>query len=134
VLIRRPIGRLALLVVGLLGTVAGRARAQEARARFAVDSVGDSTFTFAVGRARWVSRGQHGLTVDPVRDDALIARFRVLRVDSGVATVVITGQTARVARGQIALLSPPGQPFYAQPAFWIALAAGGAIGYFAHTH
>jgi hypothetical protein len=122
------------LIVGLLAVATTPLAAQEARVRFDVDSVGDSTFTFAVGRAHWVSRGQRGLAVDAKQSDALIARFRVLRVDHGVATAVVTGQTARVTPGEVALLSEPKPRFYEQPVFWIALGVGGAIGFFAHTH
>jgi hypothetical protein len=106
--------------------------AQETRARFDIDSVGDSTFTFGVARAHWVHRGQRGIAVDATQRDELIARFRVLRVDHGVATAVVTGQTARVQSGEVALLKQPGTPFYVEPYFWAALAAGGLIGYFAH--
>jgi hypothetical protein len=121
------------LIAGLLAAAPSLA-AQEARARFDVDSVGDSTFTFAVGRAHWVSRGQRGLAVDAKQSDALIARFRVLRVEHGIATAVVTGQTARVTPGEVALLSEPRPRFYEMPVFWIALGVGGAIGFFAHTH
>jgi hypothetical protein len=123
-----------LLTIGLLAVAAPPLAAQEARVRFDVDSVGDSTFTFTVGRAHWVSRGQHGLAVDAKQSDALIARFRVLRVERGVAIAVVTGQTARVMPGEVALLAEPKPRFYEQPAFWIALGVGGAIGFFAHTH
>jgi hypothetical protein len=123
-----------LLTVGLLAVAVPPLAAQEARVRFDVDSVGDSTFTFTVGKAHWVSRGQRGLAVDAKQSDALIARFRVLRVEHGVATAVVTGQTARVMPGEVAVLAEPKAPFYVQPFFWIALAVGGAIGFVAHTH
>src|SRR5271168_1683482 len=108
-----------LLTISLLAAVPLAARplaAQEARVRFDVDSVGDSTFTFAVGRAHWVSRGQRGLAVDAKQSDALIARFRVLRVEHGVATAVVTGQTARVTTGEVAVLAEPKPRFYEMPA------------------
>lgn len=108
--------------------------AQVAHARFDVDSVGDSTFTFVVGGAQWVSPGLRGLTVDPKRGDELIAKFRVMLVRRDTATAVITGQTGRVERGQVALLQEPKLKFYEQPTFWLALAAGGVIGYFSHKH
>jgi hypothetical protein len=123
-----------LLTIGLLAVASLPLAAQEARTRFDVDSIGDSTFTFAVGRAHWVKRGQRGLVVDAKQSDALIARFHVLHVDHGVATAVVTGQTARVTPGEVALLTEPSRPFYAMPAVWIALAVGGAIGFVAHTH
>jgi hypothetical protein len=123
-----------LTICLLVAAAASPLAAQEARARFDIDSVGDSTFTFALGRARWVSRGQRGLAVDAKQGDALIARFRVLRVNHGVATAVVTGQTARVMSGEVALLTEPKPPFYVQPFFWIALGVGGAIGFLAHTH
>jgi hypothetical protein len=120
---------MAMCFLAAAPSVAG---AQETRTRFDIDSVGDSTFTFGVGRAHWVHRGQRGLAVDAKQGDALIARFRVLRVEQGVATAVVTGQTARVQSGEVALLKQPGTPFYVEPYFWAALAAGGLIGYFAH--
>jgi hypothetical protein len=125
-----------LLTVCLLVVAASPLAAQDSRARFDIDSVGDSTFTFARGRAHWVSRGQRGLAVDAKQGDALIARFRVLSVDkhTGVTTAVVTGQTARVTPGEVALLKEPKPPFYVEPFFWIALGVGGAIGFFAHTH
>jgi hypothetical protein len=122
------------LTICLLMAAASPVAAQEARARFDIDSVGDSTFTFAAGRARWVSRGQRGLAVDAKDGDALIARFRVLRVEHGIATAVVTGQTARVTPGEVALLKEPKTPFYVEPYFWAAVVGGAAIGFFAHTH
>jgi hypothetical protein len=121
----------ALLAAAILPGLAG---AQVAHARFDVDSVGDSTFTFSVGSAVWVKRGQRGLAVDPSRGDALVAKFRVMVVRNDTATAEITGQTGRVARGQVALLQEPKARFYEQPAMWIAFGAGALIGYFAHQH
>ena len=108
------------------------ARAQRAYVRFDVVSVTDTTFTFATVGARWVSPGQVGLAVDPVHGDALIARIRIARVDSGTATAVVTSQTARLTTAHVVLLSQPKRAFYAQPWFWGAAVAGGVIGYFVH--
>ena len=110
------------------------ALAQMGYVRFDVASVADTTFTFATIGARWISAGQVGLAVDPGHRDALIARFRVARVDSGVATAVITSQTGRLTTSHVALLSQPKHPFFAQPLFWIGAVAGGVIGFVVHGH
>ena len=117
-----------LLVVALLiAASAATARAQTGSARFDIDSVGDSTVTFAVGNAKWVRAGQTGLAVEPRRHDELIARLKVLTVSSGTATALITGQTTRVSTGQVALIRRPPAPFYTVGLFWIGTAVGAAI-------
>jgi hypothetical protein len=103
------------------------AHAQVGSARFDIDSIGDSTVTFAVGNARWVRAGQTGLAVEPRRHDELIARLRVLHVANGTATALITGQTSRVSEGQVALIRRPAPPFYTVGLFWIGAAVGAAI-------
>jgi hypothetical protein len=108
------------------------AHAQSGYVRFDVATVADTTFTFATIGARWVSAGQVGLTVDPAHRDALIARFRIVRVDSGKATAVITSQTGRLTTSHVVLLTRPKRPFYAQPWFWGGAVAGGVIGYLVH--
>jgi hypothetical protein len=126
-----------LLIAGSLATAAALAprvaSAQSARVRFDIDSIGDSTFTFAVGGAAWVTPGRRGLAVDPSNGDELIAEFRVVQVDQGVAMALVLGQTARIKAGQVAVMTPPGRPFYAQPLFWAGAGAGAVIGFFAHT-
>jgi hypothetical protein len=110
------------------------ARAQSAYVRFDVASSADTTFTFATVGARWVSRGQVGIAVDPAHRDALIARIRVASVDSGVATGVVMSQTGRLTTSHVVLLAKPKRAFYAQPWFWGAAVAGGVLGYFVHGH
>jgi hypothetical protein len=116
-----------VVLCALLIAAAPAARAQTGSARFDIDSVGDSTVTFIVGGTRWVHAGQTGLAVEPRRHDELIARFKILRVDSGVATALITGQTTRVTPGQVALIHRPAPPFYTVGLFWIGTAVGAAV-------
>jgi len=116
-----------LLCALLLTALPGAARAQIGTARFDIDSVGDSTVTFAVGAARWVRAGQTGLAVEPRRHDELIARLRVIHIESGTATAVITGQTGRVTAGQVALIRKPAPPFYTAGIFWVGAVVGAAI-------
>jgi hypothetical protein len=111
----------------LIAASAATAGAQTGSARFDIDSVGDSTVTFAVGNARWVHAGQTGLAVEPRRHDELIARLRILQITNGTATALITGQTSRVSPGQVALIRRPARPFYAVGLFWIGAAVGAAI-------
>jgi hypothetical protein len=123
---RRLIMSLAVLVFGL--AAAPRAGAQETATRFTVSGVADSTFSFAVGRYAWVSPGQRGIVVDPRQRDALVANFRVLRVQRGLATALITGQYAAVTTQHAVLLEQPATPWYRQRSFWIGVVLGGVIG------
>lgn len=125
---------LTATAVAAFALSASAARAQSAYVRFDVASVTDTTFTFATVGARWVSRGQVGLAVDPAHRDALIARIRVASVDSGVATGVVVSQTGRLTTSHVVLLSQPKRAFYAQPWFWGAALAGGVLGYLVHGH
>ncbi|MDQ6887510.1 MAG: hypothetical protein M3068_09465 [Gemmatimonadota bacterium] len=116
------------LAVGLaLSLAPASARSQE-YTRFAVDSVVDSTFRFTLGGQRWVVPGQRGIAVDPRRRDALIARFRVLRVVRDTATALVTGQTARISTDLAALIERPQIPFYRRGLFWAGTIAGASVG------
>ena len=110
------------------------AQAQSARVRFDIDSVADSTFTFLIGHARWMSPGRIGSVVDPARGDELVAEFRVTQVTERVATAVITGQTTRVKVTDDVVITPPTHPFFAQPLFWVGAAAGAIVGLLIHIH
>ena len=105
--------------------------------RFDISSARDTTFTFALVGRDDIVRGRTGRVVDPRRKDALVARFQVLRVDGGVATALVTGQTADVATAHIALVdetkSASGtRSFFRSATFWIGaligVAAGVAVG------
>ncbi len=129
--LRGSLARLAM-VAGLVVAGARPARAQTGYTRFDVTAVGDTTFTFLSGGARWVSPGQRGIAVDPAHNDELIAKFRVLRVRGGMATALITGQTGRLTTAHVALLRQPQPPFYLRPWFWLGALGGGVIGYVIH--
>ena len=75
--------------------------------RFEITQVGDTTFRFPRGNAGWVKSGMKGIAVDPRRRDALVAQFRVVRIDSGLVTAVVTGQTTRVATEHVVVMSEP---------------------------
>ena len=123
------------LVVGAalaLGTVVGAPRAvaaQQVSARFEIASVGDSTFTFAIGPQRWVEQRTRGIVVDPARRDALVARFRILSVSEGVVTALVTGQTAAVTTQHFVVMTPPPPPpLLKRPTFWGGAAVGAVLG------
>jgi len=132
VVICRPRGFLAKAVslLTVMITVATGAQ-QPPAARFQVAGVGDSTFTFLLGKMRWVREGQRGLAVDPRRNDGLVARFRVVQVTEGEATALVTGKTMELTREHVALIEPRSQPWYRQRFFWIGLLVGGSAGAFA---
>ena len=113
---------------GLVALAAPAVRAQQGAYRFEVTAVGDSTISFRVENASWVKPGRTGIAVDPVRHDALIARFSVLRVEGSLATAVVTGQTTKITVNDVALLEPPGKKWYQQPAVWIGAGAGIILG------
>lgn len=110
-----------------LALAARPAHAQEPSQRFSIDQVQDTTFTFAIGRTRWVKPKQRGIAVDAVRRDALVARFRVLGVTGGVATALVTGATTRVTPLHTVIMVPPRQRWYANRVFWIGT-VGGLLG------
>jgi hypothetical protein len=120
---------LPLLMLMLAAGAGAPLEAQETAVRFEIAGVADSTFSFAVGRHEWVAGGHRGIVVDPRRRDALVARFRVLRVREGLATAVVTGQTTALTTQHAALLTQPAPPFWRQPTFWIGLMIGGVVGW-----
>ena len=118
----RLIARVAV-AIGLAFALAAPAEAQRGAVRFYVDSVADSTFSFRIAPDDdWVKVGASGITVDPARQDALVARFRVISLWGNRATALVTGQTTVVSVSHIALLAPPERRFYRERSFW-----GGAL-------
>lgn len=107
-----------------------RARAQETAYRFEIASVGDSTVSLSTEKHEWVHAGQKGIAVDPMRHDALVARFVILRVDiqRKRALAVVTGQTTQLTTDHVALIDRPSKKWYAQPTLWIGAAVGAVIG------
>ena len=114
----------------LLGLVLGPrpAAGQFRGVRFEITQVGDTTFRFPRGTAGWVKAGTTGIAVDPRRRDALVARFRVGSIDSGLVTAIITGQTTRVATEHIAVLAEPPKPWWKGITFWAGTVFGVVIG------
>ena len=124
------LGALLFLFAGLLGATGRTARGQDLQraVRFQISAVGDTTFTFEVGKAGWVRAGAHGIAVDPRRRDALVAKFEVLRVDRGTATALITGETMRLTLDHFAVLEEPKTPWFAQRPFWLGAVLGALVG------
>ena len=118
------------LAVSALGAVRPAA-AQSGAYRFEIVDATDSTITIPTERASWVKQGTRGIAVDPRDHDAMVARFQVVKVDSGEATALITGQTTRVTTDHVALIERPHVPWFKQGVFWIGAALGAAIGVFA---
>lgn len=121
-------------MIALAFLLARPAAAQESAYRFEITSVGDSTFTFRVGTHGWVKPGLQGITVDPLRRDALVARFRILRVAGGSATALVTGQTTRLTDGNVALVTRPTVPFFKRREFWLGTVLGAAVGAVIASH
>jgi len=107
-----------------------RARAQETAYRFEITTVGDSTVTMSTEKHEWVRPGQKGIAVDPMRHDALVARFVIMKVDPVTkrALAIVTGQTTRLTTDHVALIDRPRTKWYAQPTLWIGAIAGVVIG------
>ena len=119
--------RLALLAAVIVGaTTAG---AQDRSVRFEIASVGDTTVTIRLGRAKWIRPGARGVAVDPAQRDELVARFRVLRVTGSEAVAVVTGQTMPLSTAHMAVFSEPQRRFYGVRAFWLGLLGGALIGF-----
>jgi len=120
----------------LLALIVSPLEAQFRGVRFEITQVGDTIFRFPRGSATWVRpcRGsicgprESGIAVDPRHRDELVARFKVARVDSGLVTAVITGQTTRVATEHIAVMAEPPKPWYKGITFWAGTVFGIVIG------
>jgi hypothetical protein len=120
--------RRLVLACALAALSAAAAPAQQGSYRFDITAVGDSTISFRVADAPWVSAGMKGIAVDPARHDALVARIQVLRITGTLATAVVTGQTSRVTTDYVALLEPPKKKWYQNSGIWIGGAIGIALG------
>ncbi|HEY9449084.1 MAG TPA: hypothetical protein VIQ60_04995 [Gemmatimonadaceae bacterium] len=119
---------LAVILLLVSAVHAPAVSAQESAYRFTIARAGDSTFTFPVARNDWVKKGMRGIAVDPARRDALVARFRITRVDHDSAVALITGQTTRVSTDLVALLERPTKPWYLRSTFWLGGVLGAIIG------
>lgn len=108
--------------------IATPAAAQVKGWRFEITRTDDSTFVFPRLTANWVRPGQTGIAVDPRRHDALVARFRIVSVDSGRATALVTGQTTRVVVDHVAILEEPRRPWFRTVLFWGGVALGAVVG------
>lgn len=76
---------------------------------------------------RWVRPGQVGTAIDPARRDALVARFRIVTVQEGAATALVTGQTTAVSTDHVATLEEPKRSWFRNKAFWSGLFLGAVM-------
>jgi hypothetical protein len=106
----------------------GEMQAQSRGVRFEITQVTDTTLRFPRGRASWIKPKMTGIAVDPRRRDILVARFEVLRIDSGLVTAAINGMTTRVATEHIAVMSEPPKPWYKGVTFWGGTVFGFVVG------
>ena len=118
---------LALVLVASLAVVPAVA-AQTTEARFPITAVGDSTFTFAAGKATWIKRNMRGIVVDPQRQDALVGRFQILSVTRGQVRAVITAEAADIATTHVALMEQPTQRLFVRRDFWLGALLGLVVG------
>ena len=114
--------------LGLVLVLSAELPAQFRGVRFEITQVGDTTFRFPRGKAGWVKSGTTGIAVDPRRRDALVAQFKVIRIDSGLVTAVVTGQTTRVATEHVVVINEPPKPWYKGITFWGGTLFGIVIG------
>jgi hypothetical protein len=121
--------RAVVIAAAVVALGLGRpAAAQSGAFRFDIVNATDSTITIPTDHNSWVKRGTRGIAVDPRDHDAMVARFQVVRVDSGQATALITGQTTRVTTDHVAVIEQPRVPWFKRGIFWIGAAVGAAIG------
>lgn len=120
---RVAIGILALLLAG-----AAPAAAQYRGVRFEIASVGDTTVAFRSAGMRWIRDGARGIAVDPRQRDALIARLKVLAIDSGIVTALVTGQTTALTTDHVVVMEEPRRQWFLSRSFWGGLVTGAALG------
>ena len=123
------LARLATLAAPALLALASPGAAQQRGVRFPVTSVGDTTLQFLAAGERWIRRDLAAIAVDPRKRDVLVARLRIVGVDSaGRVTALVTGQTTALSREHTIILQEPRVRWYRRGAFWGGLAAGGLVG------
>lgn len=121
--------RAILLALAIVALGSGHsAAAQSGAYRFEIVNATDSTITIPTEHMSWVKRGTLGIAVDPRDHDAMVARFQIVRVDSGQATALITGQTTRVTTDHVAVIDRPHVPWFKRGIFWVGAVVGAAIG------
>jgi len=96
-------------------------------ARFAVESLSDSTLVFVAADTPWITTGMPGIAVDPARGDALVAKLRVIKVSNGRVEALVTGQTTRVSSGHVVLLVAPKVAWWRQRLYWVGALSGAAF-------
>jgi hypothetical protein len=104
---------------------------QDDRARFEIVSPNDTSLSFPLGNARWVKTGMTGIVVDPSQRDALVATFRVSRLDERIAHVTVTGTTTGITVFHAALLVVPKRTWLKNKFFWIGSGVGLLVGFLA---
>ena len=123
------VARCVALAMLAAATVARSGAAQQRGVRFPVASVGDTTLQFLAAGERWIRRDLPAIAVDPRKRDVLVARLRIVGVDSaGRVTALVTGQTTALSREHTVILPEPRVRWYRRGAFWGGLAAGGVLG------
>lgn len=118
-----------LVLIGVL-TPQARAHAQDRDVRFAITAVGDTTVAFQAGKMTWIVRAKRAIVVDPRRNDALVARLRVLSVSAnGEAVALVTGQTGRITTEHVVLGTEPPTRWYRNVMLWTGAVFGLALGF-----
>lgn len=97
-------------------------------ARFEIDAVDDSTARFRPFEATWLRPGMTVTAVDPSQRDALVARLRIVRSDSGRLVALVTSQVTRLTTDHFLLAVEPPQPWYRARRFWWGVVTGSIVG------
>ncbi len=113
---------------GTVPATASLTRLPRDAARFEIESVVDSTARFRPFEARVLRIGMTVLAVDPAQRDALVARLRIVRSDSGRMVALVTSQMAPVTSQHVLLAVRPAVPWYKMWRTWGAMAAGAVVG------
>lgn len=116
------------LVVLLVVALSVPAQAQWRGVRFEIAQVGDTTVSFSRGAEKWIRPGLNGVAVDPRQRDALVARLRIIAVENGRVTAVVTGQTTRLVPEHVVILDEPKRSWLKTPMFWGGMVLGAVIG------
>jgi hypothetical protein len=76
-----------------------------------------------------VAERRRGIVVDPARRDALVARFRILSMQSDTVTALVTGQTTLVTAQHVVVMNPPPPAtWYKRSDVWRGSALGALAG------